>query len=83
MVMMFSADKRNHKDPNTLMLTQRIGTLKLENLKKKDTIERIYIATKTVDEEGNEYVGEFLKKQPKLKDGVGRYFFVSGAKYEG
>lgn len=83
MKQLFSADRKNHKDPNTLMLTQRVGALKLDDLKKDDGVERIFIATKTTDEDGNEYVGEWLKNQPKVKDGVGRLFFANGAKYEG
>lgn len=76
---MFSADRKNHKDANTMMLTQRVGTLKLDDLKKDDGVERLFIATKVVDEEtGTEYVGEWLKAQPKIKDGVGRMFWPDG-----
>jgi hypothetical protein len=42
------------------MLTNRVGTLKLDELAKEDGVERLYIATKVVDEKDeSEYVGEW------------------------
>ncbi len=65
-----------------MMLTQRLGPLDLENLKKNDGVERIYY-DKFIQMEGNTYKGEWLKHKSNVKDGVGIFFWKDGTKYEG
>lgn len=82
---LFYVDKVNHKKPETLMLTNRIGPINFDEYYQRDWASRIYYdkeVSENINGQTRYYKGQWSRSTGK-KDGMGLLFYDDGTKYEG